>query len=131
MAQRIAHVTLVVRNYDEAIAFYTQKLGFEVVEDVAQGDGKRWVVIAPANSPSTSLLLAQAASDEQLQAVGNQAGGRVFLFLHTSTFWDDYHRMKAQGVTFLEEPRQEPYGDVVVFQDCYGNKWDLLGPKPA
>jgi catechol 2,3-dioxygenase-like lactoylglutathione lyase family enzyme len=128
MPQQISSITLVVRNYDEAIAFYTQKLGFELLADTDLGDGKRWVLVAPPASNAAALLLAQAADEEQARYIGNQTGGRVFLFLQTEDFWADYHRMKALGVEFLEEPREESYATVVVFQDLYGNKWDLLEP---
>jgi len=124
--QKIGSLALLVRAYDEAIAFYTQKLGFNLLEDTDLGEGKRWVRIAPPGSTETSLLLAQAASPGQEQAIGHQSGGRVFLFLHTDDFWRDYHAMQATGVHFLEQPRHEPYGTVVVFADLYGNKWDLL-----
>jgi lactoylglutathione lyase len=127
--QQISNIALVVENYDDAIAFYTEKLRFTLVEDTDLGGGKRWVQIAPPNSKGTSLLLAQASNDEQRQAVGNQAGGRVFLFLQTNDFWRDYDLMKNQGVVFDEEPREEPYATVVVFQDLYGTKWDLLQRK--
>ncbi|WP_241906500.1 VOC family protein [Shewanella sp. 10N.286.51.B7] len=122
----MANIALVVENYDDAIAFYTQKLQFTLVEDTDLGGGKRWVLISPPNSNGTNLLLAQASNDQQLQAVGNQSGGRVFLFLQTNDFWRDYELMKSKGVTFNETPRVEEYGTVVVFQDLYGNKWDLL-----
>ncbi|MEZ9200261.1 VOC family protein [Shewanella sp. 10N.286.54.B9] len=124
--QTIGSIALVVKNYDDAIAFYTQKLQFELIEDTDLGDGKRWVLISPPNSSGTKLLLAQASSAEQELAVGNQAGGRVFLFLHSNDFWRDYHQMQANGVEFTEEPRVEEYGTVVVFKDLYGTKWDLL-----
>ncbi len=124
--QRIGNVALVVENYDDAIAFYTQKLGFTLIEDTDLGGGKRWVQVSPPNSNGTNLLLAQANSPEQTQVVGNQSGGRVFLFLQTNDFWRDYQRMKDNDVIFNEEPRIEQYGTVVVFQDLYGNKWDLL-----
>ncbi len=124
--QQIANIALVVENYDDAIAFYTQKLQFTLVEDTDLGGGKRWVLISPPNSNGTNLLLAQASNAQQLQAVGNQSGGRVFLFLQTNDFWRDYELMKSKGVTFNETPRVEEYGTVVVFQDLYGNKWDLL-----
>ena len=127
--QRIGTIALVVDDYDDAIAFYTQKLSFDLVEDRDLGGGKRWVQVAPLNSRGTNLLLAQARSPEQKQAVGNQAGGRVFLFLQTNDFWRDYQQMKAEGVQFNEEPREEIYGVVVVFEDLYGNKWDLLQLK--
>ena len=129
MPQSIAHLTLVVRDYDEAIAFFTQKLGFQVLQDTPLPDGKRWVLVAPPNSDGTALLLAEAASPEQSLAIGNQTGGRVFLFLHTDDFWRDYKAYQARGVRFLESPRQESYGTVAVFEDLYGNKWDLLQPS--
>lgn len=124
--QQIASVALVVDDYDDAIDFYIHKLQFELVEDTDLGDGKRWVLIAPPNSQGTKLLLAKASTHEQQRSVGNQSGGRVFLFLQTNDFWRDYERMKEQGVTFSEEPRDEEYGTVVVFLDLYGNRWDLL-----
>jgi catechol 2,3-dioxygenase-like lactoylglutathione lyase family enzyme len=129
MPQSIAHLTLVVRDYDEAIAFFTQKLGFQVLQDTPLPDSKRWVLVAPPNSAGTALLLAEAASPEQSLAIGNQTGGRVFLFLHTDDFWRDYKAYQARGVRFLESPRQESYGTVAVFEDLYGNKWDLLQPS--
>lgn len=124
--QFIGGIALVVDDYDVAIDFYTQKLQFELIEDTDLGGGKRWVLIAPPNSHGSRLLLAQASNDEQKRAVGNQSGGRVFLFLHTDDFWRDYESMKSNGVVFDEKPRVEEYGIVVVFQDLYGNKWDLL-----
>ncbi|MDK2593946.1 VOC family protein [Pseudoalteromonas obscura] len=124
--QQIGSVALVVDNYDDAIDFYTKKLQFTLVEDTELGGGKRWVQVSPPNSNGANLLLAQASSEEQKLAVGNQSGGRVFLFLHTNDFWRDYELMKKNGVLFNEEPRVEEYGTVVVFQDLYGNKWDLL-----
>lgn len=129
MRQRLAHVTLLVRDYDQAVAFFTNALGFRVIADTPLPDEKRWLVVAPRNSNSGSLLLAKAVTPEQTCAVGNQAGGRVFLFLHTDDFWHDYRRMQEQKVKFLESPRQEPYGIVAVFEDLYGNKWDLLEPN--
>src|SRR5438477_2239026 len=129
MPQALAHVAIVVRNYDEAIAFYTNILGFRVLEDSDLGAGKRWVLVAPDGSTGTALLLAQAATPEQSSRIGNQTGGRVFLFLHTDDFWRDYRSMTDRGVKFCESPRQEPYGTVAVFQDLYGNKWDLLQLK--
>ncbi|HXJ83769.1 MAG TPA: VOC family protein [Candidatus Methylomirabilis sp.] len=130
MQQTIAHVALVVRDYDEALAFYVGKLGFRVVEDNDQPDqNKRWVVIAPPGSTGTSLLLARASKPEQVPFVGNQAGGRVFLFLRTDDFWRDYDRMVAAGVNFARPPSEEPYGIVAVFEDLYGNRWDLLQDK--
>jgi catechol 2,3-dioxygenase-like lactoylglutathione lyase family enzyme len=128
MAQTLAAVMLLVRDYDEAIDFFTEALGFRVAEDTPLAGGKRWVVLAPPDSRSASLLLARAATPEQLKSVGNQAGGRVFLFLHTDDFWRDYRLMQAANVKFLEAPRQEAYGTVAVFEDLYGNKWDLLQP---
>lgn len=129
MSQSIANIALVVRDYDEAIQFYTQKLKFDLIEDTPLTDNKRWVLIAPRNSNGTNLLLAKADSPEQESRIGNQTGGRVFLFLHTDDFWKDYQEMKLQGVHFHEEPRSELYGMVVVFSDLYGNKWDLLEGK--
>jgi catechol 2,3-dioxygenase-like lactoylglutathione lyase family enzyme len=131
MPQTLAHVTLLVRNYDEALAFFTQALGFRVIEDTPLGDNKRWLLVAPPDSGGTSLLLAEAATSEQARSIGHQGGGRVFLFLHTDDFWRDYPRMLAHNVKFLESPRHEPYGTVAVFQDLYGNKWDLLQPNDA
>jgi len=125
----ITQVALVVRDYDEAIRFFTQSLGFTLVEDTPRGGGKRWVRVAPSDGPGTELLLAQAATPGQQDAVGNQTGGRVFLFLRTDDFERDYARMKSHGVRFTEEPRHEEYGTVVVFLDLYGNKWDLIGPR--
>ena len=116
-----------VRDYDEAIRFFTQSLAFELLEDTPQADGKRWVRVAPRGGDGTALLLARAATPEQQRAVGNQTGGRVFMFLETDDFDRDYQRMKSQGVRFTEEPRSEEYGTVVVFLDLYGNKWDLIG----
>ncbi|MDN3616828.1 VOC family protein [Vibrio gallaecicus] len=124
--QQIGNIALVVDSYDDAIAFYTKKLQFELVEDTDLGGGKRWVQVSPPNGNGTNLLLAQASTYEQNAAVGNQTGGRVFLFLQTNDFWRDYNDMKSKGVIFNEEPRVEEYGTVVVFQDLYGNKWDLL-----
>ena len=129
MNQHIACIALLVKDYDEAIAFYTQKLRFHLVEDTPLGDGKRWVLVAPPGSVETRILLARAATPEQEKFVGNQTGNRVFLFLHTDDFWRDYHQMKLGGVRFAEEPRVEFYGTVVVFEDLYGNKWDLLETK--
>ncbi|MBT2526927.1 VOC family protein [Streptomyces sp. ISL-99] len=125
----IALVTLVVRDYDDAIAFYTGALGFELAEDADRGDGSRWVVVRPPGSAAgTGLLLARAKDDAQLARVGGQTGGRVGFFLHTEDFARDHARMTAAGVRFLEEPRHEAYGSVAVFEDLYGNRWDLLQP---
>jgi len=129
MMQSIGYVALVVREYDEAIAFFTDKLGFALVEDTPLEPGKRWVLVRPQNSQATSLLLARAANQEQATRIGNQTGGRVFLFLHTDDFWRDYRAMIAKGVKFTLEPREESYGTVAVFEDLYGNKWDLLQLK--
>ena len=131
MQQTLAHIALVVRDYDEAIAYYTQVLGFELLEDEERGPGKRWVLIAPRGSRGTSLLLARAANPEQQSRIGNQTGGRVFLFLHTDDFQRDYQALRAQDVKFVEEPRYETYGTVVVFEDLYGNRWDLIERKGA
>ena len=129
MQHSINLVALVVRDYDEAIDFYTRVLGFELTEDTYQeAQDKRWVVVTPAGDGGVSLLLAQASTPEQAQAIGNQAGGRVFLFLSTDDFWRDYRQMQSHNVHFLEEPREEPYGTVVVFEDLYGNRWDLIKP---
>jgi lactoylglutathione lyase len=124
--QRISNIALVVENYDDAIEFYTQKLNFELIENTDLGGGKRWVQISPPNTEGTNILLAKASNEQQQQSIGNQAGGRVFLFLQTNDFWRDYEYMKSQGVEFTEQPRVEEYGTVVVFKDLYGTKWDLL-----
>jgi len=125
--QSIIHVTLVVRDYDEAIRFYTEKLLFTVVEDTYQPEqDKRWVLIAPPGSTGPALLLGRATTTEQERAIGNQTGGRVFLFLGTDDFWRDYDRMVSAGVTFRRPPKVESYGTVAVFEDLYGNLWDLL-----
>ena len=124
----IALVTLVVRDYDEALSFYTGALGFELVEDTGRGDGSRWVVVRPRGTTGTGLLLARAKGRAQLASVGGQTGGRVGFFLHTEDFAGDHARMLAAGVRFLEEPRHETYGSVAVFEDLYGNRWDLLQP---
>lgn len=130
MHQTIAHIALIVRDYDEAIAFYTQKLNFTLLEDTYQPEqDKRWVLVAPPNSTGTSLLLARASKSEQEPFIGNQAGGRVFLFLQTDDFWRDYHAMQANGITFIREPKQADYGTVAVFSDLYGNLWDLIEYK--
>ena len=127
MKQEIIHIALVVRDYDEAIAFYTEKLNFTLIEDTYQPEqDKRWVVVAPPGSSGTTLLLARASRTEQEPFIGNQTGGRVFLFLRTDDFWRDYNDMVAKGITFVREPKEAPYGTVAVFQDLYGNLWDLL-----
>jgi len=129
MKQRIALVAIVVADYDEAIAWYTQKLGFTLVEDTLLAPGKRWVVVKPRGEGGTALLLAKAANEPQKQAIGRQTGGRVFLFLHTDDFQRDHTAYKRRGVAFVEGPRQEPYGTVAVFTDLCGNRWDLIEPK--
>jgi catechol 2,3-dioxygenase-like lactoylglutathione lyase family enzyme len=132
MRQSLVHVALVVRDYDEAIRFYTETLRFTLVEDTYQPEqDKRWVVVAPPGGGGATLLLAKAATSEQARFIGNQAGGRVFLFLSTDAFWRDYHEMRARGVTFVREPKQAPYGLVAVFEDLYGNRWDLLEYVPG
>ncbi|MFC4527845.1 VOC family protein [Dyella halodurans] len=131
MKQYIGSIALVVADYDAAIDWYTRVLGFQLLEDTDMGGGKRWVVVAPAGTAETRLLLAKASTPEQLARVGDQTGGRVFLLLHTDDFWRDYERMKTAGAQFCEQPREEAYGTVVVFQDLYGNKWDLLQLKPS
>ncbi|WP_075290990.1 VOC family protein [Pararhizobium arenae] len=128
MKQMIARIALVVPDYDEGIAFYCGKLGFELLEDVDMGDGKRWVVLRPKGATETALLLAKADGERQQAAIGNQTGGRVGFFLFTDDFARDYEAMLAAGVTFLEQPRHEVYGSVVVFTDPFGNTWDLLQP---
>ena len=124
--QSIGYVALVVRDYDEAIAYYTKTLGFEVVEDTALGGDKRWVLLAAPGSVETRLLIAQASTPEQMARIGDQTGGRVSFFLHTDDFQRDYREMIARGVKFCESPRDESYGTVAVFKDLYGNRWDLL-----
>ena len=131
MKQSIVHIALVVRDYDEAIEFYVDKLRFELVEDTYQAEqDKRWVVVAPPNSTGTTLLLAKASKPEQLNSIGNQTGGRVFLFLNTDDFWRDYERMVSIGIKFVREPKQQDYGMVAVFEDLYGNLWDILQLNP-
>jgi catechol 2,3-dioxygenase-like lactoylglutathione lyase family enzyme len=128
MKQHIAHIALVVRDYDEAIQFYTGKLHFTLVEDTILSDTKRWVLVAPKGSNECCLLLAKAANTEQETRIGDQTGGRVFLFLYTDSFWTDYETMIKEGVEFVREPKVETYGTVAVFKDLYGNLWDLLEP---
>jgi catechol 2,3-dioxygenase-like lactoylglutathione lyase family enzyme len=131
MKQNIIHIALVVKDYDEALAFYVDRLKFELIEDTYQLEqDKRWVVIAPPNSSGVSLLLAKASKPEQHDFVGNQAGGRVFLFLNTDDFWRDYKRMVSLGINFIREPKEQEYGIVAVFEDLYGNRWDLIQLKP-
>ena len=127
MKQSIVHIALVVKDYDEALDFYLNKLNFVLIEDTYQAEqDKRWVVIAPPGSSGTTLLLAKASKPEQVDFIGNQAGGRVFLFLNTDDFWRDYHSMVSKGITFVREPKEADYGMVAVFEDLYGNRWDLL-----
>jgi len=128
MKQHIAHIALVVRDYDEAIQFYTQKLHFRLVEDTVLSATKRWVLVAPKGSNECCLLLAKAADPEQEKKIGDQTGGRVFLFLYTDYFRRDYEAMIKEGVEFVREPKVEAYGTVAVFKDLYGNLWDLLEP---
>lgn len=128
MRQEITAVAIVVRDYDEAIAYFANSLGFAVIEDTPMGGGKRWVVVRPSGG-GTALLLARAATPEQSARVGDQTGGRVFLFLRTDDFWRDYHAFRSRGVRFEEPPREEAYGTVAVFVDLYGNRWDLVQPK--
>lgn len=132
MKQSIIHVALVVRDYDEAIEFYCQKLKFKLVEDTYQPEqDKRWVVVAPPGSRGTTLLLARAATPEQEAFIGRQSGGRVFLFLSTDDFWRDYNEMLQTGIKFVREPKDAPYGTVAVFEDLYGNLWDLIEQTDA
>ncbi|HMX40865.1 MAG TPA: VOC family protein [Saprospiraceae bacterium] len=131
MQQHLAHISLVVHDYDEAIRFYTQKLHFSLLQDIRLSDTKRWVLVAPPGSGAggCALLLAQAANDEQRSCVGKQTGGRVFLFLHTDDFWRDYQNLLQHGISIVRPPSQEPYGTVAVFADLYGNLWDLVQPS--
>jgi catechol 2,3-dioxygenase-like lactoylglutathione lyase family enzyme len=128
--QSIGQVALVVREYDEAIDFYVGALGFTLIEDTyIRGQNKRWVVVAPPGARDTRLLLARAVGEEQSSRIGNQTGGRVFLFLYTDDFWRDYHAYRAKGIVFVRAPRVERYGTVAIFKDLYGNLWDLLQPN--
>jgi catechol 2,3-dioxygenase-like lactoylglutathione lyase family enzyme len=129
MSQRIAHITLVVDDYDRAIEFYTQKLGFDLLEDTSLSETKRWVLVAPKNSSGCALLLAKAASEEQLSRIGAQTGGRVFLFLHTDDFKSDYQKLLDNNIKIVRPITEEVYGTVAVFSDLYGNLWDLVQPK--
>lgn len=131
MKQQIAHIALVVKDYDEAIAFYTQKLQFRLIEDTVLTETKRWVMVAPPGNSTTYLLLAKAATAEQESKIGNQTGGRVFLFLYTDDIWRDYKQMNINGIEFVREPSREEYGIVTVFKDLYGNLWDLIQPSQA
>lgn len=129
MSQHIAHIALVVNNYDEAIEFYTNKLGFILIEDTKLSETKRWVMVVPKGNGQCCLLLAEAATDEQKTRIGNQTGGRVFLFLYTDDFWRDYNNMLEKKINFVRPPVKEPYGTVAVFEDLYGNLWDLIEPE--
>lgn len=129
MTQRLALISLIVRDYDEAIAFYTQKVGFSLIEDTRRDADKRWVRVAPPGG-ECELLLAQAANDAQRAGIGQQGAGRVWLFLYSDDFWRDHRAMQDRGVRFLETPREEEYGTVAVWEDLYGNRWDLLQPRP-
>jgi catechol 2,3-dioxygenase-like lactoylglutathione lyase family enzyme len=127
--QKIAHITLVVDDYDDAINFYTEKLGFQLVEDTALSSTKRWVLVKPPGEEGTSLLLAKAVNDKQRERIGNQTGGRVFLFLYTDDFEGDYKNLLDNNIRIIRQPSVEDYGKVAVFEDLYGNQWDLLEPK--
>ena len=129
MRQHIAHIALIVRDYDEAIRFYTEKLDFDLIEDTVISENKRWVLVRPRGDSECCLLLAKSANDQQSSAIGNQTGGRVFLFLYTDDFWVDYRQMLERGINFVRLPSEETYGTVAVFEDLYGNLWDLLQPK--
>lgn len=126
MKHQIVHLALVVDDYDDAISFYTEKLGFKLIDDTAQSETKRWVLVAPSGSTGCQLLLAKAVGEEQESRIGNQTGGRVFLFLETDDFWRDYKSFREKGVKFVREPKVEDYGTVAVFSDLYGNLWDLV-----
>ncbi|MBP1631258.1 MAG: hypothetical protein H6Q15_2151 [Bacteroidetes bacterium] len=130
MAQSIIHIALIVKNYDEAIEFYMNKLNFTLIEDIYQPEqDKRWVVVSPPGTVGTTILLAKASNPEQKQFIGNQSGGRVFLFLNTDDFWRDYNEMISRGIEFVREPKNQSYGMVAVFKDLYGNLWDLVELK--
>ena len=132
MKQRLGLVSLVVRDYDEALEFFVGRLGFSLVEDTDVPDqAKRWVVVSPPGASESRLLLARASSPEQESRIGTQTGGRVFLFLYTDDFWRDYEKFTARGIEFVRPPKREPYGTVAVFKDLYGNMWDLLEPEPT
>ena len=131
MKQSLAHISILVTDYDEAIQFYTGALGFILVDDTPQADGKRWVLVAPPGSAGCSLLLAKASGEAQQKSIGNQTGGRVFLFLHTDDFWRDYDHYQKNKVVFVRGPVNEVYGTVAVFKDLYGNLWDLVEPAKA
>ena len=126
MRQHLAHIALVVRDYDEAIQFYTVKLNFNLIEDTRLSEEKRWVLVRPPGASECCLLLAKAANEKQIASIGNQTGGRVFLFLHTDNFWRDYNNYLSRGIRFIRPPSEEEYGTVAVFEDLYGNLWDLI-----
>jgi catechol 2,3-dioxygenase-like lactoylglutathione lyase family enzyme len=128
MNQHLAHIALVVKDYDEAIEFYTKKLGFTLIEDTILSEEKRWVMVKPPGIGECSLLLAKAANEKQTASIGNQTGGRVFLFLFTDDFWRDYDNYTSRGIKFIRPPKEEEYGIVAVFEDLYGNLWDLIQP---
>lgn len=131
MKQHLARIALVVREYDEAIAFYTEKLDFTLIEDTQLSETKRWVVVAPPGNPENGccFILAKAKNEQEAAAIGNQTGGRVFLFLYTDDFWRDYEKMKARDIKFVREPSEHDYGTVCVFKDLYGNLWDFIEPR--
>jgi catechol 2,3-dioxygenase-like lactoylglutathione lyase family enzyme len=131
MNQRIAHISLIVQDYDDAIAFYLEKLDFVLLEDTKLSEEKRWVLVAPPGAKECSLLLAKAANEEQATSVGNQTGGRVFLFLHSDDFWRDYYKMIDRGISIIQPPQEMEYGTVAVFADLYGNLWDLIEPNTS
>src|SRR6478752_3091267 len=131
MSQKLAQIAIVVNDYDEAIKFYTEKLNFSLIEDTMLNEAKRWVIVSPKGENNCALLLAKAVNEEQRSRVGNQTGGRVFLFLHTDDFWRDYDNMRANNIYFVREPAEESYGTVAVFEDLYGNLWDLIQPTNA
>ena len=131
MNQRLSQIALVVNDYDEAIQFYTEKLNFTLIEDTVLSETKRWVIVSPKGPGSCTLLLAKAANEEQRSRVGNQTGGRVFLFLYTDDFWRDYNTMLTNNIHFVRPPAEETYGTVAVFEDLYGNLWDLIQPKES
>jgi lactoylglutathione lyase len=131
MRRTIGYVTLLIRDYAEAIAYFTRCLQFELIENTQLSDDKRWVLVAPPGGTGTALLLAKATTAEQMESIGNQAGGRVLLFLHTDDCWRDYREMSSRGVKFTEDPRTEAYGTVAVFEDLYGNRWDLVQLKSS
>ena len=129
MKQRLAHIAIVVNDYDTAIKYYTEILDFQLLEDTRLSKDKRWVLVAPSGSKECSLLLAKASNEEQVSRIGNQTGGRVFLFLHTDDFWRDYEKLKNREAHFVRPPEEMEYGTVAVFEDLYGNLWDLIQPK--